>query len=573
MVERWKLAFGGFALLAVWLLVRAMRGSQPWSAGLAASVAAAVALLLMLRARGQYASAWRRAVLYDVALERVSGEKPDTGATGEAFARSGHLFQYDLNVIGKDSLFARLATTRTAIGQRGLAAVLLDATEMRVARERQAAVQELAGRFDLRERVALLGRSKLQDVPVESFERWLSGEDAGYPRWLRPVLACVTLGWIALAVSGLLLRLDTHLLLRNLELLLAVQMMLCARWRRTVNRELEAAQQLVGQTEILREGLRLLREESFSAALLQRLQGAASGEDRALAQLERWLSVVEQRPKEWFYPLSLATAMGTQAAMALERWRGEHGAAMRVWLGTWAEFEAMLALATYAAEHESDVYPELLLPGDGVEAAFAASELRHPLLRREVAVANDVTLDAEQAFLLISGSNMAGKSTLLRAMGMNAVLALAGAPVAAAAMRLSVDCLGASLAVSDSLAEGKSKFLAEVERLREIVTLARTHPARTLFLIDEILAGTNSLDRRAAAESVVRALMAVQAVGALSTHDLTLTEIAEMSELRGHNVHMASPHEDDPLAFDYLLKPGINRTANAMAIVRMMGLA
>jgi hypothetical protein len=536
----------------------------------AASGVAALALLFgMLRAWAKRDAAWRRVALYVTAQARMSGEHPNSGKTGEDFAREGHLFQQDLNVLGVDSIFDRLATTRTTLGQRGLACLLLDPATTALARERQDAVRELAEATDLRERVALLGRSKFEDVPAESLEEWLDGERHAYPRWLQGALLAVTLAWMAMGVGGLAVHFDSHLLLRNLEVLVALQALLCLRVRRAVNRELESAKKLFGQMAILREGLRLLREQRFACALLRGLQEKAQGEDRALAQLERWLAIVEQRPKEWFYIFSLGTCMGTHAAISLQRWRVRYDEPMRRWLAVWAEFEALVAMGTYAAEHERDAWPELV---DAGEACFEAEGLRHPLLARESAVANAVVLGVEAKFLLISGSNMAGKSTLLRAVGANAVLAFAGAPVAATSLRCGIDRIGASLAVADSLSEGKSKFLAEVERLRALVELARAHKGRTLFLIDEILSGTNSLDRKTAAEMVLRALIAAGAIGAISTHDLTLTEIAEAQGMQGRNVHMASPDEEDPLGFDYKLKDGSNKSTNAMAIVRMMGL-
>jgi DNA mismatch repair ATPase MutS len=241
---------------------------------------------------------------------------------------------------------------------------------------------------------------------------------------------------------------------------------------------------------------------------------------------------------------------------------------MRRWLEAWGEFEALLALATYAAEHEENVWPEIV---EGA-ALFEAKGMVHPLLWRADAVANDVALGEGVQFLLISGSNMAGKSTLLRAMGANAVLALAGASVPANGLSMSALQIGASLAINDSLAEGKSKFLAEVERLRDLLALARDKPGESLFLIDEVFSGTNSLDRRVAAEAVLRGLLAAGAIGALSTHDLALAELAQIVSLGGRNVHMASPDESDPLGFDYLLKAGVNRTTNGLAIVRLLGL-
>jgi DNA mismatch repair ATPase MutS len=214
------------------------------------------------------------------------------------------------------------------------------------------------------------------------------------------------------------------------------------------------------------------------------------------------------------------------------------------------------------------VFPELL---DG-ETAFEAKSLGHPLLPRDCCVGNEVALNGSTAFYVVSGSNMAGKSTFLRAVGLNAVLSFAGAPVRASSARASVFNICASIAINDSPQEGKSKFLAEVERLRESIRATEGH-GPVLFLIDEILSGTNSRDRRIAAEALIGALVAGGAVGALSTHDLALTEIAESPELRGVNIHMQSDDPEQPLAFDYRVKPGISRQANALAIVRMMGIS
>jgi hypothetical protein len=557
-------------LATVLLVIDSMKHGLAWEWFATGAVGSLAALVATLYQRGRSEVAWRRVSLYEKALARVSGEQPNSGFTGEAFAREGHLFQDDLNVLGKDSLFDRIATTRTTVGQRGLAKLLLDAATTAMGRERQEAVRELSQDTDLRERVALIGRSKFEDVPAESLEEWLGRQRSGTAVWLRWVLLAITLSGITMGLGGLALHFDGHLLMRNLAVLIGLQALLCLRLRTAVNRELESAQRLFGQTAILREGLRLLRSQQFSSALLCSLQQQAMGEDKALARLERWLTIVEQRPKEWFYTLSLIFCLGTHAAIALEQWRAEFGEPMRRWIEAWADFEALVAVGTYAAEHEENAYPELV---DGAHPIFEARGMKHPLLASSAAVANDVMLGTEAQFLLISGSNMAGKSTLLRAIGASMVLALAGAPVAAQSLRLGLDSVGASLSLNDSLSEGKSKFLAEVERLRAIVDLARSQPGRTLFLIDEILAGTNSLDRRAAAESVLRALVDAHAVGAISTHDLTLTAIADLPGLHGVNVHMASPDEDDPLGFDYKLKPGINQTTNALAIVRMMGLA
>ena len=565
---QWAL-LGASALALKFLVDSGHRAGEAWLFFASALIALA-SIFVVLRARGQGTREWRLSVYYERCLERFVAAVPESGFSGDAFRVEGHLYQDDLNVLGKHSLFDALATTRTAIGQRGLARLLLEPVEVEEARERQSAVRELSGMIDLRERVALLGRFKFEDVPAESFEQWLDGERSDFAKWDRWVVLASTLGWMGVGLCGLMLGIDGQVLLRNVVLMLVVQGMLCWRLRPRVVVELEAANKLLGQTAILREGVKVMRSQSFSAAKLVALQRAGDGEDRALKRLERQLTVVEQRPKEWFFAFSLAFCFGTHAAISLDRWKREYGVAMRRWLAAWAEFEALLALSTYAAEHEENVYAEIVDAGGSV-ATFEAEAMRHPLLPRD-AVANDVSLGAERQFLLISGSNMAGKSTLMRAIGANAVLALAGAPVPAKSLRLGAVKIGASIAVNDSLAEGKSKFLAEVERLRALVLLARSHQGEMLFLIDEILSGTNSIDRRAAAESVLRSLVVEGAVGAISTHDLTLAEIAEVEEMHGENVHMASPDDEDPLGFDYLVKAGMNRSTNAMAIVRMLGL-
>jgi hypothetical protein len=514
----------------------------------------------------------RRAVrlssLYETALNRVNEVETQSGHTGETLVAVEHISAWDLDVVGPESLFGMLATTRTAIGQEALAKLLLEPTTAEAAAKRQAAVKELTPALDLREKVALLGASKFQEIPAETYERWLEMETPAPAVWIRPLLLAVNVGWIALLVWGWLHFGSIVPVVRPLESLLLAQGMICLWLRPQVLQELRAAKRLFGQTTILRHGLRIVQEAKFESERLLELQRDCAGQDEVLRLLERWLLVVDYRDKEWFSALSLLFCGGTQAAFGLRRWKKSHGEQMRGWLLAWSELEALLALATYAAEHAENVYAEIA----DATAVFEAKAMVHPLLPRASAVANDVRLGGETQFLLISGSNMAGKSTLLRTVGLQVVLALAGAPVPAKRLRLSPLRIGASLAVRDSLAEGKSKFLAEVERLRAVLTLARESPGQSLFLIDEILSGTNSADRHTATGAVLRGLLKAGAIGALSTHDLALAELAEIPELRGRNVHMASPHDEDPLGFDYRLKAGVNRTTNALAIVRLLGL-
>jgi DNA mismatch repair ATPase MutS len=233
-----------------------------------------------------------------------------------------------------------------------------------------------------------------------------------------------------------------------------------------------------------------------------------------------------------------------------------------------AEVEALASFGTYSYENADDIYPELVPTGP----LFEAVGLCHPLLPRGHCVPNDLTLNDDVRLALVSGSNMAGKSTLLRAVGVAAVLAQAGAAVRATRLRLSPLAVGATLRIQDSLQSGRSRFFAEITRLRQIVALAEgSRPV--LYLLDELLAGTNSHDRRLGAAAVLRELVSRRAIGLVTTHDLALTQIVDELAPHAVNVHFADEFRDGELHFDYRLHPGVVGHSNALALMRAVGLS
>ncbi len=510
----------------------------------------------------------RLLALYDVALKRVDGTETQSGLTGPAAAAT-HLYARDLDLFGAQSLFGLLATVRTTVGEAGLARYLLEPVGHAETLERQAAVRELTPQTRVREQIALLGTSGTQRISAGLIDDWLSAPAPSFPGWLRPALMVTAgLACALLIAPGLFGIHPWSAVVPWVAGVLAVQGGLCFGFRERIAPLLGTSIRLQQSMRLFGEGLALLDELAFECAKLRKLQVRArepAGAAVEVRRLQSLLSVAEQRGQGYFLPLSLLLAGGAQTAVSLARWKARHAAAMRGWLAAWSEFEALNALATYAFEHPEYAWPELL--PETHAPAFVAEGLGHPLLAG--AVRNDVGLGGAAKFYLISGSNMSGKSTLLRSVGTNAVLAYAGAPVCARSLRLTPLVLGASLALTDSLAEGTSKFKAEVARLAGLVAAGREAPV--LFLVDEIFSGTNSADRRTAAAAVLRALLGAGGIGALSTHDLALTELATEAN-GGVNLHMASPDEADPLAFDYRLKPGANTSSNALAIVRMMGL-
>lgn len=487
------------------------------------------------------------------------------GPNGEEFSDPGHVYARDLNVFGEGSLFELLCTARTAIGQRGLAEYLLRAPAVEETLLRQEAVRELRGQVDLRERVALLGEFEFFESKWGTFAEWLILPTVCFSRSLR-IAAFITSALVAGTLVGGFTGLVPWVRVATwIAPPLVFQSVVGLLFRKRVNRMLAWLHPVSIETQVLREGLRLLEEHRFQSPKLRRLADRAQNSSKSVRKLERLLNALHERNKEWFYGPSLLLLFGTQLCMAIEHWRIKHGAALGVWLDAWAEFEALNALANYAYENPENAFPEF----SHEETKFEAEALGHPLLSRTSCVPNDVRLNRDSRFYVVSGSNMSGKSTLLRAIGLNAVLAFAGAPVRARVLRLSRLSVCASLSVVDSLLNGKSKFMAEVERLRQTIQTAEEGQS-VLFLVDEIFGGTNSRDRRVAAEAVVRTLVNHGAIGAVCTHDLALGEIAT-PELHGLNVHTGSRDGSDPLDFDYRLKPGVTNEANALVIARMAG--
>ena len=281
------------------------------------------------------------------------------------------------------------------------------------------------------------------------------------------------------------------------------------------------------------------------------------------------LADLDDSRHNWFVRIfDIPLLYSMQIAFALERWRRTYGSGIAAWLDVVGEIETLASIAAYAYEHPQDPFPEFAPPES--EICFHGDALGHPLLPADKCVRNDVRLGGNSQVLLVSGSNMSGKSTYLRVVGINAVLAMMGAPVRATRLRLSRIAVGASMRVSDSLQKGISHFYAEIKRLRQVVDLSSTQPS--LFLLDEVLQGTNSHDRRVGTEGVLRTLVGNGAIGLVTTHDLALTSLEQVFPLHVRNVHFQERFEDDRLSFDYCLRPGVVTTSNGIELMKSIGL-
>lgn len=502
---------------------------------------------------------------YAKGTERLEERWMGNGCSGEEFEPANHVYAADLDLFGPGSLFERICTARTQLGRERLAQYLLQPAPMKESHERQEAVRELTGRDDLRQKIALLGNYDFQDSRWQTFIEWLDSPPTKFNVWMwaRPIMLATSAVLAVLLTASIIVPSVRSPSRPWLMLIITGQSVIGLCLRKRVRRVIEAAVPVAAEIGIVREGLELLSAETFRAPKLSSLARSARPSLDALRMIVPWFTVLRERTKDWFYLPSLLLLLGTQSAIAIEAWRVRYREELKRWLGVWSEFEALNCLAGYAYENPEDCWPEMV----DREALFEASDLGHPILPRKSCVRNNVSLGDACRYFVVSGSNMAGKSTLLRAIGVTCVLAFAGAPVRARALRLAMMRVCASISIVDSLREGRSKFLAEVERIRDTLRFAEAHAV--IFLIDEIFSGTNSPDRRAAADAVVRTLTERKAIGAIATHDIALAAIAEHG---GTNMHMASREgTDNPLDFDYRLKVGAARESNALAIARMAG--
>ena len=543
----------------------------------------------------------RAIAFYDRGLARLDDTWAGTGERGDEFADPKHLYAADLDLFGDGSLFQRLCAARTRRGMATLAGWLLSPAAPDVVGARQAAVDEIAPNVDLREDLAVLGDDTRAAVDAQALSAWGTAPAAfDSPALLTAGRIASVAGTLALA-AGVAYALAAG---RSLDLGDGIRSLLGwyfvaalvgvaavqSRIQPAAAQVYEGIDSAARHVALLGGLLGRLEAERFHTARLAelraRLDVAGEPPSRQVARLTRLMEHVDSRHNAFAWLFGFFLVWDVHLAHAVERWRLASGPKLGTWLDTVGEMEALASLAAYRFERPDDTWPELV---NGAPR-FEAQALAHPLLNAK-AVANDVRLDGRPQVLVLSGSNMSGKSTLLRAIGTNAVLAQAGAPARARRLAMSPLAVGASIRIVDSLQDGSSRFHAEIVRLRAI--LARTAapapslnnavnrddaPPRersdampVLFLIDECLHGTNSHDRRVGADAVVRGLVERSAIGLVTTHDLALTAITDALGPRAENVHFTDHFTNGKLRFDYRLRPGVVGKGNALELMRSVG--
>jgi hypothetical protein len=571
--ERWHAGLG-FVRIALVLAIIATFwfggwNQWPWALGLGVVfgiLVAGHARVIDARDRAQ-----RAVDFYVRGLQRLRHEWTGHGDDGARFAPADHLYADDLDIFGRGNAFELLGTCRTEAGQSTLAAWLLSPAPAPEVRARQEAIRELMPQLDLRERLSVEGEVIGARLHPDHLRAWSTSAPVLSSGFLRTLVALSPLCVIAAAVwrgfggpAGLA------------ELALILQLILAISLRGRVLRVIHAVDSPSRDLDLLERTARIIEDSTFASAKLRALQAGllprADGAARASAAISRLSQLVAlllSRRNVMFAAVAGLLLWATHLSFLIEQWRRRDGRAVSDWLDAIGQFEALAALAGFAAEHPDFVFPTMT---DGTQTHVSATALAHPLLP-DAAVANDVALgDPDPVLLLVSGSNMSGKSTFLRTIGLTAVLAQLGAPVRATACTLSPLAIGASIRVLDSLQEGHSRFYAEILRLKHVVDLARRSNGRMLFLLDEMLSGTNSHDRRQGAEGVLRGLTDMGAIGLATTHDLALGDIVSTLGRPAAQVHFSDVFDAGTLQFDYQLRPGPVRTSNALALMRSIGL-
>ena len=532
-------------------------------------VSAFVALVVMHSKVVQRRENARRALrFHEQGLARLENRWMGAGEAGIRFQSEAHVYAADLDLFGKGSLFELLCAARTRAGEDALAAWLMAPGTVAAAGARQAAIAELAPRLDLREDLALIGEQVREATHPEALSRWAEAAAVQFPAAL-PVVAALLSSATLISLIGVMTGLWGRV---PLLVSVMVQMSVGFYFRPRVHQVVEGVELPSHDLEVLSELIERVENVATETELLRQLKARLTTEGRPtsarIAELRRLATWLEWKHNQFFTPFAAALMWSTQLAVAIEKWRQHSGRGIREWIAVAGEFEALCALSAYRFEHPALPFPLLV---EGPAPRFEGEALTHPLLPVGQAVANDVHLDAGSPLMVVSGSNMSGKSTLLRTIGLNTVLAWAGAPVCARRLTISPLQAAASIRVQDSLQDGKSRFYAEITRLRQIVDLTGS-PLPVLFLVDELLSGTNSHDRRIGAAAIVRSLIQRGAIGLLTTHDLALAHIAEEIQPAGVNVHFADTMEHGKLHFDYHLMPGVVERSNALELMRSVGL-
>ena len=501
--------------------------------------------------------------IQDSEQRRSDGNYPD-GPDGSCHVTSDHPFAFDLNLIGKNSLFSSLCIAKTKNGHELLAKWLLNVSPRHQILCRAESVKELQNEIELRlERIGLVQHSA-NGIGLDHTIEW---SESSLPDVSNFVVAIAVLLAITNSLTFCFWLFFDFPLSFFLPGLLFSFLLYGIHFNNLRNIIWRVRRQ--GDTfRLLSFLIKILSRKKWNSSLLIQISAEVSnGSDRFIRSLGTTIDCWQARMNQLVAPFAFLVLWDFFFAKAILIWHRRHGRSVRKWIHAIAQFEALDSLA-----HQTFLFPENCFPciSDSSLPFIVGNNLSHPLIPFSKCVKNHVEISYPTQFLIISGSNMSGKSTYMRTVGINAALALAGGSVHASKMTLTPLQIVATLQIQDSLHEGLSRFGAELARLRQIIQLSHIQPP-LLFFLDEIFSGTNSRDRFAGAKGLIKDLISRSGIGMVTTHDLALAEIVQEMNPLGKNGHFVEQFDNGCMTFDYKFRPGVVVGSNALGLMKAIG--
>lgn len=481
-----------------------------------------------------------------------------------------HLYANDLDIFGRASLFQYVNRTGSEMGSIELAKWLLQPANTTILLQRQTAIKELTIATEWRQQLQAFAKdTKIQTATRQRLQQWLGEANQfsshKYWGWLRYILPTIILTIITLNIVGLV-----PYQIRNMALLLfAIIAYFFGKKAAPVHLHLS---KMVSELEVLADSIELVEKKEFKSELLVQMQTQFLQKNhttsKALKELKTILERLDLRYNPVvFIPLSILFQWDLQQVLSLEKWKQQHHENAPQWFEMLAQFEALSSLATVSFNHPEWCFPVFKEPHFSIEGR----QIGHPLINAPKRVNNDITINSSGEIMLITGSNMAGKSTYLRSIGINVVLAMAGAPVCAESFYLSPVQIISSMRIADNLEESTSTFYAELKKLKTVIDMVN-QGAHVFILLDEILRGTNSFDRHTGSVALLKQLIKKHAAGIIATHDVELAQLKETYPANILNYHFDAQVSNNELYFDYKLKTGVCESLNASILMKKIGI-
>lgn len=493
-----------------------------------------------------------------------------TRPDGQPFQPEHHDYAIDLDLFGKASLYQYINRTHSEQGNKLFADWLLHPAQTELTKKRQEAAKELKNHiFSLQQLRSYSMANPVTIASEKNVVNWLQRENRFRLNILWRMMRFV---FPAVSITTLILYVFSVITTSAFYPLLLFFLAIAFSMTKAIMPDYALLNKIVPELETLFQGIRWIEIFTAKTELLQTLQKSLGTETQkastSILQLKKILERLDYRYNPLVHiPLNIFLAWDLQQVFALEKWKSGKETIVKKWFHALAEMESLVTLATVCVNHPEWSFPDI----SSEHGVLLAKEMGHPLIPVEKRVNNSFAVKGSQQLSLITGSNMAGKSTFLRSAGINVVLAMMGSPVCARELIVSNMKVISSMRVSDNLEENTSTFYAELKKLKQIIDAVNSHE-RVFLLLDEILRGTNSADRHAGSMAFIKQLVNEKAFALVATHDLELTKLAEEYPLDIHNYHFDVQVTGEELYFDYVLKEGICRSMNASLLMKKIGI-